>query len=160
MNLKKFTSKQNGIGLLELMLSLAIIAILLVMATRYWVVSNSSNQVNRAVAQLGAIQGAIANYRSGNPAVTQITYAELDKIGALSRLDYNPKGGAGGTVTNPWGGTIDLGWDNSKKGVTITFNQIPQTACENLANKYTNDPNVTASCNDPNNGNTFVYLVK
>ncbi|MCK4608766.1 MAG: prepilin-type N-terminal cleavage/methylation domain-containing protein [Gammaproteobacteria bacterium] len=51
-------NKQTGIGLMELMLSLAIIAILLVMATVYFKSANTSSQVSDAVSKIQAIQSA------------------------------------------------------------------------------------------------------
>ena len=59
--------RQRGIGLLELMLSLAIIAILLIMATRYYQSASLQNKINACVDMFAGVQGAVQSYRVDNP---------------------------------------------------------------------------------------------
>lgn len=153
MNFIHSPRKQRGIGLLELMLSLAIISILLVMATRYWIVSNRSSQVNRAVAQLGALQGAINQWKTGNPS-TPPTFTDLNNIGALSNMDYQNN-----AVTNPWGGSVTLS-SNTDGSVTINMEQVPEAACNSLAVKYNADPNFSPAYPCGAGNHTVSYIIK
>ena len=55
MMLKLNRSKQRGISLLEVLLSLSVIAIILVMATRYYRSAQQSQQVSNAVSMISGI---------------------------------------------------------------------------------------------------------
>lgn len=118
-------NKTRGIGLLELMLSLAIIAILLVMATRYFLVANESQKINNAVSMANGFAGAEAQYASHNNAYTA-------KISDLIDGNYLPSsfGGAkeDGVGANPWGGNLVLAV--SAPGFTISFTGVPTSASQ------------------------------
>lgn len=94
--------KLRGIGLLELMLSLAIIAILLIMATRYYQSAHQNQLVSQGVDMFGAIQGAVQTYRVDNPNASDLTVAKLVAQG------YLPNSYGSGNTANPWGGQITL----------------------------------------------------
>ena len=59
-------SGQRGISLLEVMLSLSIIAIILVMATRYFRTANQSQQITNAVSMISGIVTAETQYAASN----------------------------------------------------------------------------------------------
>ena len=89
--MKKFNmslgKKQIGIGLLELMLSLAIIAVLLVMATRYYMSASMNSRINQTVsAILGLPAAAECWSSSGSNTANQGTYAGID-LYAVSYTD-------------------------------------------------------------------------
>lgn len=118
-------SNQRGIGLLELMLSLAIIAILLVSATRYYLVTRTAEQVNDAAEMVTSVF-------AGGQTWLQ-TYNDLSGLTSIQRLVdilAVPPNFAQQNA-NPWGGAINtLG--NNKDELTVTLTQIPAEACENL----------------------------
>ncbi len=148
--------QQRGIGLLELMLSLAIIAILLVMATRYFLVASSNEKINSTISTIGGMQGAVTCWRNSRGTLDQATMSNMDSIGCLPGQLW-PAGG-GENVVNPWGapGT----WAPAPSEVTLTLGNVPAKACKNLNMKYENDPNYDAgTCNDTGGG-SVIYKIK
>lgn len=152
--LKKVSSqlKQRGIGLLELMLSLSIIAILLVMATRYFVMANESQKINNALSIVNGFAGAAAQY-----AVTTHTYSGMT-IKNLIEGNYLPASFGGdstqtGVGANPWGGNLTLNVPSSNS-FTLTLTSIPMgttqspTTCTKLEAAINSaNPNlVTTGC--------------
>jgi type II secretory pathway pseudopilin PulG len=133
---KSSRNKTRGIGLLELMLSLAIIAILLVMATRYFLVANESQKINNAVSIANGFAGAEAQYATHNNVYT-------NSIKTLIDGNYLPSSFGGGTAedgkgANPWGGDLTLALNGSSPGFIMTFTKVPMgtqnpTTCAKLA---------------------------
>ncbi len=122
--------KQAGIGLLELMLSLAIIAVLLIMATRYYQAARLSQQVNDAISLTSAIAGASQNWVLGQGNFTGISFAALKKQGLI------PAGIADNAANaTPWHTALDLASTTDGSKIVITLNQIPQEACYSLETK-------------------------
>lgn len=91
---------RRGIGLLELMLSLAIIAILLIMATRYYQTASSNNSINSAVDMTNAVRGAVRNFMTSN-----LNTSKFPTIADLVSGGYLPNSYSGSTA-NPFGGNI------------------------------------------------------
>ncbi len=123
MNLKL---KQIGIGLLELMLSLAIIAILLVMATRYYQVASFSEKVNQDINLIGNIEAAANRWKA--------IYGDYKKITSIQ--DLIDQGMQDISAYNAWAGTVDVVSNTEGSGIEITLNNIPYKACNNLLDKF------------------------
>lgn len=128
----KQVKRERGIGLLELMLSLSIIAILLVMATRYFMAANESQKINNAISQINGIAGGAANYDLVNPGYANMTIANL----IAGRYIPSSLGGSGGGVgANPWGGDIQIALN--APGFSVTLTDVPSvgnpTVCDKLA---------------------------
>ena len=70
-------SLQRGISLLEIMLSLSIVAIILVMATRYFFVASTNQNMNKVRTQISAINSAVAQFRNNNSGSTAVTMKVL-----------------------------------------------------------------------------------
>lgn len=119
-------NRQRGIGLLELMLSLAIIAILLVMATRYFTSARQGQQVAAAVSMVNAITAAASNYTS-----TQGAGAAPGSIGLIK--SYLPQG----AETDPWGGKITID-GASATAFIINMGSVPSDACTLIGNALAN----------------------
>lgn len=156
---QRFFNTQKGIGLLELMLSLAIIAILLVMATRYFLVTSRSEQVNRTVTQIGAIQGAVGTWKGGKNSYAGLTEAELYNIGMIPVAEYN-----NGKIISPWSTPVTVGPSSSDAATSfvITYGGIPGWACNALLAKYPTTQHETPACssNDPNAVANFTLVIK
>lgn len=133
--------KQQGIGLLELMLSLAIISILLVMATRYYKAARQAQQVNDAIALVQGIAGATANWVIGEEG-----YSKLTSINKLITEGYLPKG----SERDPWQGTTEVTGNSST--VKVTLNDVPYAACISLQKKIQGEVSTFGTC--PNPGKT------
>lgn len=138
--LQKVRQKQQGIGLLELMLSLAVIAMLLIMATRYYATAHMGEQVNEAVGIVQALRGASAQWEAGQGDYTNISLAQLYSFGLLP-ADLNDNGAY---KSDPWGGTIALAANSTTfangqtSQILVTLNNVPTQACVNLAAKLGN----------------------
>ncbi len=130
--------KQRGIGLLELMLSLAIISILLVMATRYYKSARQAQQVNDAISLVQGIAGATANWVIGEEG-----YNKLTSISMLVSEGYLPKG----SERDPWQGKTEVLGTSST--VKVTLNDVPYAACLSLQKKIQNEVTLFGSCPNP-----------
>jgi Tfp pilus assembly protein PilE len=64
--MKKNRKNQFGIGLLELMLALAIIAVLLVMATRYYMGASASSRISQVIDSVTGLAAAGENWQQKN----------------------------------------------------------------------------------------------
>lgn len=134
---------QRGISLIELMLSLAIIAIILVIATRYFARANLSQQINNATDQVMGIRAATNSYLSDQAATGK---APALSIKDLISAGYLPKGYAGtdqnGAGANPWNGNLSVALGNARN-FTITATSIPSAACTALSDKVSANVNET-----------------
>ncbi len=121
--------KQRGISLLEVMLSLAIIAIILVMATRYFGLASNTSKLNTATSQLNEVKGGLAQYQLTHGSLTGATITELGNE-ALITSETAANGGNG---VNPWGGNISI--STTGGSATINMSGVPAESCQNLANR-------------------------
>lgn len=122
LRLKAIRKNQRGIGLLELMLSLAIIAVLLVMATRYYKSADEGQKVNNSISLLTGIAGAAAQYVSNYPNV------DLKDIQTLVNEHYLPANFA--NMKSPWGTNITA--TSTGSVVTVTMESVPGAACRRI----------------------------
>lgn len=139
MNLMR-TFKNKGIGLLELMLSLAIIAILLIMATRYYQSASSSQKVSQAVDMFAALKSAAQNYhnsqgQTGDYAskVGQLVVAGYLPASYLDGGPSAPTSASPSAVSSPWGTAIGVSGANGQATITMA---IPDAQpCTQVQNK-------------------------
>lgn len=113
-------SKQRGISLLEVLLSLSVIAIILVMATRYYKSAQQSQQVSNALSMLSGIVTAETQYAAAN-GNTYITGTV--KGSTLTTAGYLPANFG----TDPWGNAITIG--SASPGYTISIGPMPAETC-------------------------------
>lgn len=124
---------QRGVSLLELMLALAVIAILLIMATRYFTTANVNQQVNNAVDQFTGVRGAVTNYLNDNKNTDTVDISTLVTGGYLPKTYGGPAGdGAGG---NPWDGDISVTLTSGARSFEVTTTAVPQPACPMLTSR-------------------------
>jgi type II secretory pathway pseudopilin PulG len=134
-----YQAKQRGIGLLELMLSLSIIAILLVMATRYFVIANENQKLNNALSMVNGFAGGAANYATATHSYTGMTIENLINGNYIPNTFGGNATPPDGTGANPWGGNLTLSAVQASNfsiqftGVPIQNNQSP-TTCQKLLN--------------------------
>ncbi len=135
--------KIKGIGLVELMLVLSIIAIILVLAARYYQTANLSRQVNEAYKHLEAIGSAAQSWwDDNNHDFTKLTNGLQDLIdqGYLTS-DYKQNiWGTGVTVTGKEASLME-----------ITFSDIPTAGCNSLLTKLGIDEECTANAENESN---------
>lgn len=156
--MKTKLSRQLGISLLEVLLSLSIIAIILVMATRYFFVANSNDKTNTTVSQIGGLiaaahnwKGAGYDYRSNGKPLLK----ELADSGQLTNFPgYSPNGINNSILTSMWGEPFNIAPSSNPSLATITIN-LPKGVCEAMQRAYPQDldANIRSSCR----GSTFTY---
>lgn len=131
--------KQAGISLLEVLLSLAIIAIILVMAMQYFSTASNNQKLNMVRTFIGADMAAIQGYGINNNGFTNLSWSELVQKGYLS-VDTKSLActGSGSTAScqqkTPWGDNVDIkGMSGSY--ITLDF-ALPTNMCTVLLESY------------------------
>ncbi len=152
--------KQKGISLLEVLLSLSIIAIILVMATRYFFVANRNDKVNTVRQQIGAVTSAIESWKSQNAtysATPSLSLGTLSNQGFLANSSYMVNAGtSNATLNNPWGYSISI-TNISDNGADITTTLPGINECKALRNSYPDAQNCTSGAftlHIPSNSNS------
>jgi len=144
---------RKGIGLLELMLALAIIAVLIIMATRYYQSTSRNQKVAEAVTQVNALIAASSNWKIGRSAFTGITYAKLYAQGLL------PKEMKTDTTATPWGTKISVA-STAGNSFDMSFEGLDSADCEALAGRFTESANITTTATCASGKVVFTYSEK
>jgi len=126
----KKPKKQNGIGLLELMLALAIIAMLMVAASKYYKNTQMARKVQIAVESVQALYTAGERWVQDGGA-----YGDAFTIANLVTDGYLP--GDFASSANPWGTIAVAAVDTTH--FKATFGTVPFDACNNISAKLTNN---------------------
>lgn len=123
----KITKHLNfGYSLIELMLALAIIAVMLVIATRYYSTTSSSQKVNAGVNMLQVVINASEDIKN-----TTNSYKSIGKIQDLIDQGLVPKNFSD-TNINPWGGGINA-TSGTDTNFALTLTNVPLEDCLSLA---------------------------
>lgn len=138
--MKKFSKqlKQAGISLLEVLLSLAIIAIILVMAMQYFTTASNTQKLNMVRTFIGADMAAIQGYGINNNGFASLDWPTLVGKGYLSRdtksLDCSSSDSSSCGQKTPWGGDVDI----EINGTTVTLSiPLPSSnLCKSLLESY------------------------
>ncbi len=133
-------SKQVGISLLEVLLSLSIISVILVMVTQYALTATQSQKLNMVRTIIGADISAIHSYGFNNSGFSNVNVSNLVSLGYLSSDSKNLTcTGNGNTCTQytPWGGQISLSGTTNQATLIIP---LPGNSalCKNLQESYNN----------------------
>lgn len=126
-------TRQSGISLLEVLLSLSIIAIILVMATRYFFVANNNDKVNMVRQEVGSVIAAVNAWKNQNPQYSaDLTIAQLSQDGFLANSHSLSTDKS--TLYDPWGDPIQLSVTGNAAQITVT---LPKPSdCTALQNSY------------------------
>lgn len=162
-------TKQQGIGLLELMLALGIIALLLVMATRYYNQTRRAEMINDASRIAAFTLAGAKNWKGG-----RMNYEELTSFAVLNESGLAPDGmavknGTTGELPKWQGcpGEINISWDNSSSKVKLEFSNISTQICQGLKARMNSSADPTLENSDCTAGsgtgdscgaNWFVYM--
>lgn len=131
--------KHTGIGLLELMLSLVVIASLLLLVTRYYLVTERAERVSKAAQMINNIVDAGVKYSEGLTNTSQgMSLQSLIDTRLLS----------GSYSQSPWARSQhDISILGIKNGFSILIADVPKKECDNLLNLIANKhPNITQDC--------------
>lgn len=138
----------QGISLLEVLLSLSIIALILVMSTRYYFIASHNHKVNTTITQIGGLIAAAHNYKGINAnfdAGTDI--ASLADAGQLSNF---PGFDGRSHLSTLWGGAISF---STQAAIGIIRLNLPDTAtCQTILRAFPADDNnnIDSRCDGPN----------
>jgi type II secretory pathway pseudopilin PulG len=148
--MKKSLKTMLGVTLLEIMLVLAIAAMVIVMSIRYYQSANASQQVNAAASMMTAIVAAADGLAqaTGSYAAGGVTTATITPL--------LPNG----SNTLPWGGTATIETATATT-VPVKFNKTPANVCPLLKAKYSgtgSDPHFTSSSTCNTSGTTDLTI--
>lgn len=134
-------SRMLGATLLEVMLVLAVAAMIIVMSVRYYQTATTNQQVNSALSIIQGISAAAdglaqatGSYSAGG--VSTSTIAPLMPAGV--------KDAAGTAMTSPWGGSVAVA-ATSATVYTITFSNTPQAVCSLVKSRVVASSKFTSS---------------
>jgi len=143
------TSKQNkGIGLLELLLVLTVIASIVVASSRYYFTARDSTRVTQTIHVVNDIRDASFQWlQMNNVADFSSLGNESTALGKLVDAGFLPESYRSGDNLSPWP-TQDrkVHITSSTTALEIKINLIPATACTDLAAKF-QKAMVNAECN-------------
>src|SRR3990167_10875228 len=80
--------REQWLSLLEVLLSLSIIAIILIMARRYFFVASHNDKVNITVSQIGGLIAAVHNYNGADPNYSNMTIEKLSVPGPPGNFSF------------------------------------------------------------------------
>ena len=132
--MKILKKSMQAISLLEVLLSLSIIAIILVMATRYFFVASNSDKINIVRQDVGSLVAAVNSWKNQNPQYTSdLTIANLYNEGFLANSkSFSPDHTV---LYDPWGDPISLTPEQGV-GAQISVTVPKGSDCESLLNSY------------------------
>lgn len=146
---QNLTSKQNkGIGLLELLLVLTVIASIVVASSRYYFTTRDSTRVTQTIHVVNDIRDASFQWlQMNNVADFSSLGNESVALGKLVDAGFLPESYRSGDNLSPWP-TQDrkVHITSSTTALEIKINLIPATACTDLAAKF-QKAMVNAECN-------------
>ncbi len=140
--------KSRGISLIELLLSLAIIAILLVMATRFYESTRSSQQVNDATNVLQHLMAASDKWFSVYKSYQKTDNGDIS-LPQLITLGWLPKNFVFANA-NPWGGSINITPEDSTH-VKFMLAHVPAKDCLNMQELLQQQLNLAGTCDTEGN---------
>jgi type II secretory pathway pseudopilin PulG len=142
--------------LLEVLLSLSIIAIILIMATRYFFVASNNDKINTTVSQIGGLIAAGHNYKGAGTDYAGVSIIALGQSGQLTNFPgFDDKTNR---LTSMWGSEyaiepVKLGALSLAK-ITVVLPDIATCIAINRAFPDDGNAHISSSCNT----NTFTYI--
>lgn len=144
---------QKGISLLEVMLSLSIIAIILVMATRYFFTASNSQRMNEARAQVGVLTALIHSWKANHSDYSTITTSVIAS-NLVGDSSWN-----GTVLKSPWNTQVAITVaPSSAESYMIAFDMPDATLCSTLRSSF--HPQAASSAEEgvSCDGVTFQYV--
>lgn len=126
--MKRSLRLMAGVTLLEIMLVLAIAAMIIVMSIRYYQSATTNQQAASLMESIQSITAA-----ADTLAQTSGTYATVVSTAAITNLV------PAGTMSQPWGGTITISAPTTTT-YTVTIANIPAGLCQQVYARLTNLP--------------------
>lgn len=121
--MKRFAAKQLGVTLLEIMLVLAIAAMVIVMSVRYYQSATASQQTNATLQLVQAIAAAADNLAQSTGSYSGVSTATVAPL----------LPGGGSTIPTQWGTVITITSGTNTYGVSIA--SVPSQVCPLLVSR-------------------------
>lgn len=146
MHMKRSHQSILGVTLLEIMLVLAIAAMVIVMSIRYYQSATSSQQANMAIEQIQAIMSAVDGVSQGSGSYSSISNAQISTLLPATGL------------TTPWGPAITVS-GTSTSTYTVSLPSVPQQICPLIEGKLNANQHLstTDSCGTSPTSVTYTY---
>lgn len=147
----KRLSRMLGVTLLEIMLVLAIAAMIIVMSIRYYQNATSAQQTNDLLQQILSITAAADNLSQANGTFSAATSTAVTNIVGSANLH------------TPWsGGTVGFTVSGSGSSFTIKANTLPLSVCTAIQAKINTGAgshfkSVSGTCSGNSSTVTIVY---
>lgn len=138
---------KKGIGLLELMLALALMAIVMLVTVRYYSNAKAKQEATTLVDSFSTLRSAAENYLANNPLVTPPTTNGINTLISQGYLPASFGSVSGNTVTvnkNTWGGTVSVNFPANTTQVQVVQTQIPAGVCNMALGQIQATLNTTA----------------
>jgi Tfp pilus assembly protein PilE len=119
--MKKFSQAMLGVTLLEIMLVLAIAAMVIVMSIRYYQSASLNQKINTALQAITGEMAAGESVLAGTGSFTSVTDTNF--------TNFLPNGN---DIPSPWGGGNITATTFSSTGYSISIPNVPPAACIQL----------------------------
>lgn len=135
--MKKFAKSVSGVTLLEIMLVLAIAAMIIVMSVRYYQSATSNQQANQALQIIQGITAAADGLAQGSG-----SYATAN-VSTNTIMPLMPSQ----NMTAPWGGQITVS-NAAASSYQVSLDATPPQVCLLLTSRMASNSkyNITSSC--------------
>lgn len=137
-------NKTTGVTLMEIMLVLAIAAMIIVMSVRYYQTTSSSQQANSALQQIQSITEIADRLAQGSGSYTT---ASLNAITALMPNKM---------MTSPWGTPITIK-GNKPTTYKVVFPSMPPSVCALIVPRLKQNDKYTSPGCDTNGDFSYTY---
>lgn len=146
--MKKFAKAIWGVTLLEIMLVLAIAAMIIVMSIKYYQSAQASQQATTVISTLTAITAAADAISQGTNSYSNVNSANIQ--GYLS---------SSGGGKAPWGATIGVsGSSGGGTSYVVTVPDMPAAVCGQVYGAMSGNPHITGmSACSSTASQTFTY---
>lgn len=141
--MKKAIKTMLGVTLLEIMLVLAIAAMVIVLSIKYYQSANSSSQANAIMGTLQSITAAAANISQGQGTYSNISNTTLQGVLPTS------------TFTAPWGGAVTF--TGSAGAFTVSVAGAPTGVCTLVNPKLSADTHTSNGSSCSGGALTYKY---
>jgi type II secretory pathway pseudopilin PulG len=145
---------QCGITILEILCSLAIMAIIFTTITYYYTQNQRYMAVSKAAAQIQQLANVSYEWQAAQAQAdfAGLSMTALQSSGLLNKIDNY-------TQIDPWGGNMTVAPDPADpRYMRITLSKIPTNACANLRDRMTQTAHNQSSAADCNSGSYYISL--
>lgn len=129
--MKRHNKLTAGVTLLEIMLVLAIAAMIIVMSVKYYQSASTSQSTNAAMQSIQALTAAADGIAQGDGTYTEVKEANIQAIAGTNTLNL------------PWGTTMSLG--ASTGSYTVSLPSTPPAVCTSLKLKLQSNPHYSGA---------------